>query len=237
MAALLPNKMCATWIHVDGTWMWIDATEIPDRGYALDSAAEQKELEFLLDALSANSTFVDAGANQGFYTLMISKHRPGTRVIAIEPETVSLHKLRQNVAANDLSNVIICPYALTDKEEQRPLMLNRSGNRGGNSLIVSQLRWQAIEEVETVRCRSLFSVLQENDVDRVDALKMDIEGYEYPVLRKFFYEAPEALYPKAIIVEAFGHLIQQTGGSPIELLIRAGYRLINHTDFNYFFNR
>jgi hypothetical protein len=66
-------------------------------------------------------------------------------------------------------------------------------------------------------------------------LKIDIEGMEYKVLKAFFETAPPALWPVAVIAESFGHVIKLVGGSTIELLIRAGYTLANHSDANYYF--
>ena len=101
---------------------------------------------------------------------------------------------------------------------------------------MSQTRWtRGDESTIEVPCKTLFEALTENNVRRICALKIDIEGYEYPVLRKFFEEAPRELYPKAMVVEAFGHVINLVGGSSIELVIKRGYRLLNHRNFNYFF--
>lgn len=80
-----------------------------------------------------------------------------------------------------------------------------------------------------------MGAIEENAIEKISALKIDIEGYEYLVLRKFFEDAPRALYPNAMLVEAFGQTINLVGGSPIELLINNGYKLINHSEYNFFF--
>jgi hypothetical protein len=38
-------------------------------------------------------------------------------------------------------------------------------------------------------------------VGRVDALKIDVEGYEDRVLTGFFKQAPQALWPRAVVIE------------------------------------
>jgi hypothetical protein len=114
-------------------------------------------------------------------------------------------------------------------------MINIANNRGGNSMVVSQTPWQKEDVKMKVSCKTLLGALYTNEVKKISALKIDIEGHEYPVLKTFFAEAPQTLYPKAMVVEEFGHMISLVGGSPIELLISNGYRLINHTAHNYFF--
>jgi hypothetical protein len=47
----------------------------------------------------------------------------------------------------------------------------------------------------------LSSILRDQQVTRIDSLKIDVEGYEDRVLLGFFRDAPEALWPRAIAIE------------------------------------
>ena len=47
----------------------------------------------------------------------------------------------------------------------------------------------------------LQRILDEAGVSRVDALKIDVEGYEDRVLTGFFREAPPSLWPGAVVIE------------------------------------
>ena len=62
-----------------------------------------------------------------------------------------------------------------------------SGDRPGNALKVPSLRLQRI--------------LGEAGADRVDTLKIDVEGFEDRVLTGFFKEAPQSLWPRAVVIE------------------------------------
>jgi len=62
-----------------------------------------------------------------------------------------------------------------------------TGQPAGNALKVPALRLQRI--------------LDEAGVSRVDALKIDVEGFEDRVLTGFFKEAPAALWPGAVVIE------------------------------------
>jgi len=116
-------------------------------------------------------------------------------------------------------------------------MINTSANRAGSSMTYSQTPWTGEKEdtIIEVKCVTLLGALIENGVTRISSLKIDVEGYEYPILNHFFRDAPVSLYPKAIILEAFGHVIPIVGGSSIELLVSRGYSLVNHIEYNYFF--
>jgi hypothetical protein len=47
----------------------------------------------------------------------------------------------------------------------------------------------------------LQRILDDAGVGRVDALKIDVEGYEDRVLTGFFQQAPQALWPRAVVIE------------------------------------
>ena len=52
-----------------------------------------------------------------------------------------------------------------------------------------------------VHARRLQRILGDASVTHVDALKIDVEGYEDRVLTGFFRDAPETLWPRAIAIE------------------------------------
>ncbi len=224
--------------EVNGIKMHLDLSQNLDREYA-QGLWDREELRFLLSSYEKDSYFVDIGANQGFYSLNFAKEKPEARILAFEPDPYSLGKLQKNISANNFKNIILCPYAISDSEETRYLMINTANNRGGSSVVLSQTpRTQSKTElIMRVPCNTLLNALISNNVNKISALKIDIEGYEYPVLRKYFADAPTSLYPKVIVVEAFGYMINLVGGSPIELLITNGYRLSGHTSYNYCFER
>jgi hypothetical protein len=62
-----------------------------------------------------------------------------------------------------------------------------SGERPGNAIQVPSLRLQRI--------------LEDAGVSHLDALKIDVEGYEDRVLTGFFKQAPPSLWPRAVVIE------------------------------------
>jgi hypothetical protein len=79
-----------------------------------------------------------------------------------------------------------------------------------------------------------LSLLAEEGYQRLDAIKLDIEGAEDLVLDPFFRDAPRALWPLLIIME-FSFL---GGGAGLEQRLRAlGYREILRTNENVAYER
>jgi FkbM family methyltransferase len=222
-------------IELKNVRMEIDLTQILDMQYAYGTY-DTEELEFLESYYQPGDSFIDIGANLGFYSLYLAEKFHDLRVLAFEPDPYNIAKFRKNISLNGAKNICLCEEAVGDDNCCKELMLNTGNNRGGNSFVVDQSQSCGETSTITVPCKTLFTSLIENDIQRVGIAKMDVEGYEYPILKKFFSEAPKSLYPRAIVIEAFGNNISLVGGSPIELLIRHDYELVSHTLFNFCFH-
>lgn len=233
---IAPNLIDGTIVEVEGVRLKLDLSTVPDREYAV-GVYDRAELDFLTKHCPSEGVFVDIGANLGLYSVVLASRRPRVRVLAFEPDPRSAAKLIENVTLNGLAHVIVCPYAVAEKEATMDLMVNAAANRGGNSLVFSQAEQQGFEWKIPVPTKTLWQALTENGVERVDILKADVEGYEFPIFQKFFAEAPRSGWPLAVVLEEFGYAIGRAGGSAVELLVRQGYRLVDHGSQNFFFIR
>jgi FkbM family methyltransferase len=145
-------------------------------------------------------TFVDVGANVGLFSLFVaSRAGQQARILAIEPEPGNLRRLEFNVRANPGVPITIIPKALSDEAGVVAVELDRR-DRGGTR---TKKIHQTAESTGTVRVPSqtLLDVLAGEDVDTVDALKIDVEGLEDVILAPFFRDAPPPLRPRLVIIE------------------------------------
>lgn len=157
---------------------------------------DKKELNYLQKACTGG-VFVDVGANIGYYSLVLAQ-KAGCKVVAIEPNPTTLARLRFNVASNSSlkDNITIVPLGVGEKGE---FDLHLGDSLGGASLH----RDLFDDSYKTVRIQTkpLFDILTEQKIDRVDALKIDIEGMEDRALVPFFEDAPSRMWPKCIVIE------------------------------------
>src|SRR5260370_3666073 len=139
----------------------------------------EPELAYLEKVLSPGKVFIDVGANFGVYTLVASK-LVGTsgRVIAFEPTAQSFAILRQNIALNHFANVRAFQFALAQRRGKA--WLYHGWDPVGNSLGKDPLCGNEGEEVQT---EALDKLLEEKGIDRVHAIKIDVDGAEELVLR------------------------------------------------------
>jgi FkbM family methyltransferase len=158
------------------------------------------ELAFLKTRIKPGFIFVDIGSNVGTYTVFTAlRGGPSARVIAIDPNEIVLERLRFNVAANGLENVRVLQTALGDSEGTAELAIDVK-NMGGSSLRLDR-NSRAGTRLVRVPVRRLLDVVTDEGLPRIDALKIDIEGYEDRVLVPYFNSAPEHLWPGTVIIE------------------------------------
>jgi FkbM family methyltransferase len=145
--------------------------------------------------LEAGGTFVDLGANCGGYSLFAARIvGPRGRVLAVEPARVMAHRLRFNVAANGFENVSVFESAVGEKCGHVRLSVD-AAQRGQSSLAAD------VGAAERVPITTLLKIVQTSGLDRIDALKIDIEGYEDRALIPFLESAPRSLWPRRILME------------------------------------
>lgn len=193
---------------------------------------DRYEIQFLREYLQPGDTFLDVGANIGFYSLQASQAVGETgRVLAIEADPFNYRKLSENLTLNALDNVTALNVGVSDKHETLRLCNESQDNRGGNSFLL-----QTDNGVE-VQCEPLLDILNGQGIQSVAAMKMDIEGFEFRVLTPFFAQAPVSLHPRIIITEFSPDYVERAGGSTLELIQANGYTLKHQAKENYIFEK
>jgi FkbM family methyltransferase len=139
----------------------------------------EPELSYLKKVLSPGKTFIDIGACYGIYTLLASRLvGPTGSVLSFEPASRALSVLRGNIDLNHLKNVSAFSLALSEKPGRA--LLFRHPNVGCDSFGRDQSFTADAEEVAT---DCLDNVLEQTGAQRVDLIKMDVQGAEELVLR------------------------------------------------------
>ena len=189
------------------------------------------EREQLSRRLRDGFTFIDVGANVGAYSLFVAARAGASaRILAIEPQPGIFDRLVQNIRLNAFANIKAIACAVADRAGDVTLFID-TRNSGESSLkIVSA---GASEHVR-VPAKRLLDIVIEEGFERLDAVKLDIEGAEDLVLAPFLAEAPAALRPDLLIVE------NGVGRWQIDLpalLSSYGYRRTALTRLNMVFER
>lgn len=161
---------------------------------------EPVERAFLLARLRPGDVFVDVGANIGVYTLTaLLGGPPGVSAVAFEPHPVLRERLCFNLAANRVADrARIVAAAVGPAAATTTLWANSSTNAGRSSLL--PFAGDRSRGVEVEVC-PLAALLGRGGIERVDAVKIDVEGFEDDALMPFFDSAPPAAWPHTVVIE------------------------------------
>ena len=132
--------------------------------------------------LQPGMTFLDIGANIGYFSIFAAqKVGEAGKVIAFEPGQRNGALLAMSVALNHLNNVEIYPFAVSDVDET-VIYDSLVGSNGivTRGIDLAAMQAQNLAHRTLVRAVSLDRVLR--DVERIDVIKIDIEGAEYRAL-------------------------------------------------------
>lgn len=143
---------------------------------------EPNEFAFLDKVLAPGMTFVDAGANDGLFTLFAARRvGPTGQVWAFEPSPREFLRLRRNVRLNGIGNARTFPLALANVDGQAEMKIADDEHSGQNTLgdFCYQIGLAGREQVATKR---LDELAQQECLHAIDVLKLDVEGAELSVL-------------------------------------------------------
>lgn len=146
----------------------------------IDGVYEALIIEFILERLRPGAVFVDIGANIGAFTIPISRLvGPSGHVIAIEPSPNIFPYLQRNIALNGLTNVSAIHCAAFDQDGLEVPFFEAPFEKFGMGSLGAQFHDSPVQ----VMARRLDSMLQDTQSERVDLIKVDVEGFEVSVFR------------------------------------------------------
>lgn len=140
-------------------------------------------LSWWADEMAPDSVFLDVGANVGLYSLVAAAR--GATVVAFEPNPRTRARLEANIRLNHFERrITVRPEALSDAIGTATLFDDvMEGQREANAGVASLSNKNAAGRSIEVRTSTLDAIVKELRLPRVDWIKMDIQGAEYPALK------------------------------------------------------
>lgn len=156
-----------------------DETFAADRNtrMMLQQGCEPEVAHLMFRVLREGDVAVDGGANIGFFTVLMAKLvGPTGKVLAFEPGTNNLEKLRENIALNKLGNVEVLDSALWHRDDPC-LHFHLCEDSGENSVWKSEF---ALSEV--IVSGAKLSGYYRDRQQKLRLIKLDVEGAEQHAL-------------------------------------------------------
>lgn len=173
------------------TFIIPDRLTLPEGALALDKkdpivsgaitlgVYEWFETRVFRKTLKPGMVVVDVGAHIGYYTLIAARRvAPGGKVFAFEPEAENFALLERTLALNHFPHVACHDVALADVSGRGSLFL--SPENSGDHRLYDPGDGRARQDV---RLTTLDRFAREESLERVDLVKMDIQGAEGRALR------------------------------------------------------
>ncbi len=184
--------------------------------------------------VAPDTVFVDIGANVGTYSAYVGVKSGGkARILALEPHPRTFRKLQFNLRANGLETAICRQVAVGPNRETIDLWSDGGSNIGHSSVLKAGTSHAKISvPVDSV---PLTDLVAETGFDRIDILKIDIEGYEDRALMPFFRTADIALWPHALLIETVHRHLW--ADDVVTFLLGNGYKTTFQTPENLILTR
>ena len=170
---------------------------------------ERRESSLIKRHLTSGMTFLDVGANIGYYSLMAAAVAgPSGRIVAFEPNPHIFNHFKRTIEKNRISHITLEQYALADAAGTCELFVPIEAGNNTATMIANEGGSPVSVPVIT-----LDDYLDRNDIEHVDFMKIDVEGYE-PRIIAGAQATIKAKKIDAILCEFSGHWLRQDGTTP-----------------------
>ncbi|BAY83029.1 hypothetical protein NIES267_25150 [Calothrix parasitica NIES-267] len=166
-------------------------------------------------------TIFDVGANRGTYASLVNQNIENSTIHCFEivPQTFNL--LTKNISLNE--NIVLNNFGLSDIDKIEKVTWFTKEDSGSS---INPLPWQSNSETLECKVVSGDNYCQNNNVDKIDLLKIDTEGHELSVLNGFKNLISEGKISTIQFEYGFTYIPSKTTlGDIYELLAPYGYSI------------
>lgn len=187
----------------------------------LTNGWEKESIRLWIRLCEESDVIIDIGANTGVYALVAKAINKDAKVYAFEPVKRVYDKLQENIVLNKYDIVAFEKAASntdgtaliydTDDEHTLSVTVNKNTREPGTNVIAT--------EIQTI---TLNSFVLDNDLKKIDLLKIDVETHEPEVLEGFSNYLAE--FRPAMLIEI---LTDDVGKRVEEIISGLGYLYFN----------
>lgn len=143
-------------------------------------ASYRDDTLIIKNILKSGMTFVDIGANIGYFSILASSIVGDEGlVLAFEPNKKLHSKLMETIKINSIKNMKLYNSALGDSEGETFLFTNHEDKNNYTSTLVNMGQ----KEKFKIEINTLDNILEKLNINQVDYMKVDVDGYEPNILR------------------------------------------------------
>lgn len=134
--------------------------------------------------LHLGDTFIDVGANIGYISAIGAGLVGQTgEVHSFEPVPEYFKRTQKMAAMNSGYKIIANQFALGEKEEITQIDISGNGNIGWNTMVPGFMKPETKKQTIDISVRRLDNYIKEHRLKNITFIKIDVEGFEFSVLK------------------------------------------------------
>ncbi|MBI5779212.1 MAG: FkbM family methyltransferase [Planctomycetes bacterium] len=146
--------------------------------YEIPTLAAMKKI------LKPGATFIDVGANIGYLSAIGAGLVGKTgSVHGFEPVPEHFQKAHKMAAMNPDYKITVQPLALGEKEGLAQIDITSKANIGWNTMVPGFMKPETKKRTIDISVRRLDGYIREYNLENITLIKIDVEGFEFPVLK------------------------------------------------------
>lgn len=196
-----------TWFNNENIAIYFSSSEYIERRVWMLGEYESEVASVFSAYVNKGGTALDIGANIGINSIRLSNLVGNTgKVFSFEPIPFNQNRFRKNIELNSITNVTLIPMALGISTETLKVDFNEhEENMGAISLR------NAGDVGIDIQVRNGDEWVNENNIQQIDFLKIDVEGFEWNVISGL-NETIKRFHP-AILIEWDLNYLEYSGKS------------------------
>ncbi|WP_158764407.1 FkbM family methyltransferase [Terricaulis silvestris] len=189
--------------------MYVDLRSSIGRGVFATGEFDPEAIRPALDALTPGATYIDIGANIGVYAMLaLDAVGPSGQIHCFEIDPRPLSALRKSISSFDLLNIAVHECAVSDVDGV--LTFVPAAEHGHNRIDPAGRTGRSIRSIR------IDTWAEERSLDRVDVIKIDVEGAEKSVIEGA--RGTIAKFRPLVLCEASAENTAPFGYSPEDLI-------------------
>jgi FkbM family methyltransferase len=173
-------KIKRTIVQSDSGKFYIDPLSNFGNAVLSEDGYEPEMVDSIKQIMERGDTFLDIGANEGFYSILASKLvGESGNVICIEPQSRLQSVIFRNIHENHAYNINVFQKVISDSVGTATLFLLPDMNTGGSGLF-KITKYKVPTEIIPQTTLSEFMKLLA--IDKIKLMKIDVEGFEYEAI-------------------------------------------------------
>ncbi|GHT54336.1 hypothetical protein AGMMS49982_18870 [Bacteroidia bacterium] len=158
---------------------------------------------------------LDCGANVGFATVFFKNQFPNAKIVCVEPDSGNYEMLCKNT--QNFKDVILYKAGLWNKSAH---LIIENPDADAPSFVVKEVEAASPESIKAV---TIKEIMEEQQIDFIDILKIDIEGSEKEVFSSNYdYWLPRT---RVIIIEMHDRMKDGCSKSFFEALVKYDFKI------------